>query len=77
MQCNLLSLVFNSDASVQCDFIPVPLVTSTPRKGFMVQSESDISEPDEEAVNSTKVDLAFNNNYYYNKFNIVHITNYV
>ena len=54
VQCNLLSSVVNSDASVQCDFVPVPLVTSTPRKGFMVQSESDISEPDEkEAVNTS------------------------
>ena len=54
VQCNLLSSVVNSDASVQCDFVPVPLVTSTPRKGFMVQSESDISEPnEEEAVNTS------------------------
>ena len=44
VQCNLLSSVVNSDASVQCDFVPVPLVTSTPRRGFIVQSESDISE---------------------------------
>ena len=54
VQCYLLSSVINSDASVQCNFVPVPLVTSTPRKGFMVQSESDISEPDEEeAVNTS------------------------
>ena len=54
VQCSLLSSVVNSDASVQCDFVPVPLVTSTPRKGFMVQSESDVSEPDEEeAVNTS------------------------
>ena len=54
VQCSLLSSVVNSDASVQCDFVPVPLVTSTPRKGFMVQLESDVSEPDEEeAVNTS------------------------
>ena len=54
VQCSLLSSVVNSDPSVQCDFVPVPLVTSTPRKGFMVQSESDVSEPDEEeAVNTS------------------------
>ena len=51
VQRDMLPSVPQSDANVQCEFTPKPLVSSTPRKSYNVYSESEISELDEEAIN--------------------------
>ena len=51
LQCDMLPSVPQSDASVQCEFTPKPLVSSTLRKSYNVYSEFEMSELDEEAIN--------------------------